>query len=227
MHKDSAMSIPVQQATGTEMQHARVFLSTHLFGSPPYPKKRFDDQTIIVTGSNTGLGLEAARHFVRLGAAKVILAVRSVEKGEEAATSIAETEKREGVVEVWELDLGSYASVKEFAARAATLERLDIVVSNAGVYLYDFSRAEDNETTTTVNVVSTFLLGILLLPKLRESSKKLGKPAVLTFVGSFVHYMTTFPEGDAENILQGLAKEEGARMTDRYVLQPQPDGSRN
>jgi NAD(P)-dependent dehydrogenase (short-subunit alcohol dehydrogenase family) len=221
------MAIPIQQATATVVQNWGAFTSTHFFSNPPYPKKRFDDQTIIVTGSNTGLGLEAARHFVRLGAAKVILAVRSIEKGEEAATSIAETEKREGVVEVWKLDLGSYASVKEFAARAATLERLDIVVSNAGVYLYDFSRAEDNETTITVNVVSTFLLGILLLPKLRESSKKLGKPAVLTFVGSFVHYLTKFPEGDAERILEGLAKEEGARMVDRYALQLQPDRSWN
>jgi retinol dehydrogenase-12 len=46
------------------------------FAHLPYPTKKFTGQTIIVTSSNVGLGLEAARHFVRLDAAKVIIAVR-------------------------------------------------------------------------------------------------------------------------------------------------------
>ena len=59
------------------------------FTKLPYPTESFEGQTIIVTGANTGLGLEAARHFTRLNAAKVILGCRSVSKGEEAALSIA------------------------------------------------------------------------------------------------------------------------------------------
>jgi len=43
--------------------------------SLPVPTMKFTGKTIIVTGSNTGIGLEAARYFVRLDAAKVILAV--------------------------------------------------------------------------------------------------------------------------------------------------------
>jgi retinol dehydrogenase-12 len=50
----------------------------------PYPAKSLNDQTIIVIGSNVGLGLEAARYSVRLGASKVTLAVRSIPKGEKA-----------------------------------------------------------------------------------------------------------------------------------------------
>jgi hypothetical protein len=47
----------------------------------PYPTKDFTGQTIIVTGANTGLEFEAAKHFIRLHASKAILAVRSLEKG--------------------------------------------------------------------------------------------------------------------------------------------------
>ncbi|SPO07208.1 related to enoyl-CoA hydratase/isomerase [Cephalotrichum gorgonifer] len=182
----------------------------------PVPTKSFAGQTIIVTGSNTGMGLEAARHMVRLGAAKMILAVRSLERGAAAAKSIAETTGRGDAVEVWDLDLASHASVRAFAVRAAGLERLDVVVENAGVYGIEFARAEDNERTITVNFVSTMLLALLLLPKLRETAVAFDKDVVLTFTGSFVHWLTDFPERNADNILELLAREDKARMADRY-----------
>jgi retinol dehydrogenase-12 len=161
------------------------------------------------------MGLEAARYFVRLSAAKVIIAVRSLSKGEAAKISIEKSENRVDVVEVWELDLSSYASVKSFATKANTLERLDVVVGNAGMYSFDFAMAEDNERTITVNVVSTFLLALMLLPKLRETSVEFKKEVVLTFTGSFVHYMTKFPERQKKNIFDGLEIEKDANMNDR------------
>ncbi|ETS85489.1 hypothetical protein PFICI_03514 [Pestalotiopsis fici W106-1] len=193
------------------------FFQSHFFLTLPVPRKSFAGQTIIVTGSNTGLGLEAARHLVRLEAAKVILAVRSIEKGNVAKASIEASSGRKGVVEVWELDLAQYASVKAFADRVnTTLERLDVVVENAGVLTQKWSMAEDNETTITVNVVSTFLLALLLLPKLRETSTRFLKDVVLTFTGSFVHWITLFPERKADRILEETAKKEKARLWDRY-----------
>jgi len=191
----------------------RSFVASHLCFTPPIPTRKFTGQTIIVTGSNTGMGLEAARHFARLDAAKVILAVRSLEKGQAAAASIAaSTGVQDGIVEVWELDLSRYESVTAFAQRAAGLERLDIVVANAGVYLFDFTLAEGNETTITVNVVSTMLLALLLLPKLRGTAVRLDKEVVLMFTGSFVHAITPFKERQAENILAGLADPATAQM---------------
>jgi hypothetical protein len=80
------------------------FLYSQLCVRLPYPSQSFNGQTVIVTGSNTGLGLEAARHFTRLGASKVILAVRSISKGQEAQKSIEQTTHRLGVCEVWQLD---------------------------------------------------------------------------------------------------------------------------
>jgi len=185
------------------------------FTELPYPTQKFTGRTIIVTGSNIGMGLEAARHFVRLDAAKVILAVRTITKGEHVKKSIEDSEKRQNVVEVWSLDLDSYASVKAFAARAQGLERLDVVVANAGMFTFHFQMAEDNERTITVNVISTFLLGVLLIPKLRETAIAFNRESVLTFTGSFTHKMTKFPERKNEHIFEALAKEEGARINDR------------
>src|ERR1041384_6462603 len=100
---------------------AKEYLGGQLCVKPEYPTHKFTGQTIIVTGSNTGMGLEAARHFVRLDAAKVILAVRDMLKGQAAAKDIVASTERHGVVEVWELDLASYQSVEAFAQRALTL----------------------------------------------------------------------------------------------------------
>ncbi|KAF6799589.1 short-chain dehydrogenase reductase [Colletotrichum sojae] len=192
------------------------FLRSQLLTSLPKPTTKFTNQTIIVTGSNTGLGLEAARHFVRLDAGKIILAVRSPSRGRLAAESIAASEGRPDVVEVWELDLAKYDSVVSFARRAKDLDRLDVVVANAGIYTFDFSTAEEDEATITVNVVSTMLLGLLLLPKLMETAGARGSKTVLTFTGSFVHYFTSFPERHAENIFESLGDASSARMLDRY-----------
>ena len=193
---------------------------SQLFVNLPYPKRQYVDQTIIVTGSNVGLGREAARHFVRLNAAKVILAVRNLEKGETAKQSIEESEGRKDVVEVWELDLASYESVKRFARRAEGLERLDVLLENAGIYTENFSRAEGSESNVTVNVISTFLLAVLLLPKLRETAVTFYVVPRLVIVSSFVHYLTQFREGKAENILEELDNEAKANMVDRLCFIP-------
>ncbi|RAL59151.1 hypothetical protein DID88_006707 [Monilinia fructigena] len=57
-------------------------LKSHTIVSLPIPKKKFTGQTIIVTGSNSGLGLEAAREFARLDAQKVILALLALGESE-------------------------------------------------------------------------------------------------------------------------------------------------
>ena len=186
-----------------------------LFIKLPRPEKSAKDQTVIVTGSNTGIGLECARHFIRLGAARVILAVRTIEKGEAAKKDLENTEKRQGVVEVWPLDLSSYESVKQFAAKVQGLQRLDVMLENAGVSTTKFSMAEDNESTITTNVVSTFLLALSVLPKLRETATNFNIVPHLTIVSSDVHFFTQFPEKSNPDIFQALSQKKGARMTDR------------
>lgn len=109
------------------------FVHSQRFVTFPYPNQDYTRKTILVTGANGGLGLEAARHFTRLSASKVILCCRNVEKADRAKRDIEESTKRNGIVEVWQLDLGSYESVKQVVQRAQGLQRLDTVVENAGI----------------------------------------------------------------------------------------------
>ncbi|MCJ1233355.1 hypothetical protein MMC14_001311 [Varicellaria rhodocarpa] len=193
------------------------FFYSQFFITPEYPKKSFSGQTVIVTGSNVGLGFEAARHFARLDAAKVILAVRNIPAGEKAKQSIEESTKRPGVCEVWKLDLASYDSVKAFATRASQLPRLDIVVENAAIATDKFSLAECHERSITVNVISTILLALLLLPKLGAMAKEY--PSVtphLTIVSSEVHGWTKFAEWKDPNIFAALSSEKTTSMGERY-----------
>jgi hypothetical protein len=79
----------------------------------PVPKTEFRGQTIIITGPNTGLGLEAAGQLVSLKAAKVILAARTRSKGEAAKLDILTTTNATGdSIKVWPLDLRDRVSLK-------------------------------------------------------------------------------------------------------------------
>lgn len=195
------------------------FMHSQLCLKLPDSTTRFTGKTIIVTGANSGLGLEAARHLVRLDAARVILAVRSRTRGQAALRSIEESTGRTGVAEVWDLDLASYASVEEFAAKVnSELDRVDIVVQNAGVFTFQgISKVANDESHITVNVVSTLMLAILLMPKLRATASSTGHKTVLTFTGSWMHTMVSdFSEQNAENIFAALSNyKDGQKVPNR------------
>ncbi|KAK3934800.1 putative short-chain dehydrogenase [Diplogelasinospora grovesii] len=173
------------------------------FARLPYPTGSHAGKTVIITGSNVGLGKEAARHFARLGVSRLVLAVHSLEKGRAAKEDIeATTNCGANMIQVWQLDMAS-ASVQEFAARVdAELDRVDMFIANAGVWRAHFDVAEEDEETISVNVVSTFLLAGLVLPKLKataaadEFSSSSTRPT-FTIVSSEVHSFTTLPQRSA------------------------------
>lgn len=176
---------------------ARFFYS-QLFITPPPPKADLTGKTVLVTGSNTGLGKEAARHYVSLNASTVILAVRSLEKGEAAAKDIETTTGRQNVIKVLHLDMSSYQSVLDFTSTISKeVDRLDIAILNAGVNRGVWELFEQDESTITVNVVSTFLLFFSLLPKLQDTANKFNVRPTLTVVSSEVHQWTGFSERKA------------------------------
>ncbi|KAJ4368242.1 hypothetical protein N0V83_006598 [Neocucurbitaria cava] len=202
------------------MGFALQFVKSQLFTSLPYPKYDFSGQTIIITGSNTGLGLEAARHIVRLGASKVILAVRTIFKGEAAARDIiASTNAKGNVIEVWSLVLSDFDSIKLFGERVQALTRLDALIQHAGILTKHFELVQGNESHITINVISATLVGLLVLPKLQETSRVYGVKTHLSFVGSDLQYIAKYKEGETSgSILEELAKKEDVNMSDRYSV---------
>ncbi|PHH92378.1 hypothetical protein CDD83_7660 [Cordyceps sp. RAO-2017] len=209
---DATMPVPLPFLGG--------FLYRQLLITPPKPSTRFDGKTIIVTGSNVGLGLEAARHFGRLGAGRVILAVRDLEKGEVAKKSIDRTLRRSpSPVSVWKLDLSSYDSVQEFAARACNeLDRVDVVCENAGIATGTFRLTERDESSITTNVVSTFLLAFLLLPKMKETAQRFNTVPTISVTSSEVHMFSSFPELNEPDIFGTLSDKSKANMLNRYAV---------
>ena len=207
-------------------------IRTQVFAAPPPPTHSFTNQTFIVTGANTGLGAAAVEHFVRLDAARVILTSRDLRKGEDALTRIEKATGKTGVIEVWQLDLSSAKSVKAFAQRAEReLERLDVLVENAGVDTGRFERVGDEvtegtgqgaETVLAVNVVGTFHLAVLLLPLLMRSARGATGPARLCVVSSDLHFLADeFPQRKSADILAELDKEDSVGSGfERYGQQP-------
>jgi NAD(P)-dependent dehydrogenase (short-subunit alcohol dehydrogenase family) len=112
-------------------------------------------RSVIVTGANSGIGRAAARALAAAGA-RVVLAVRSVEKGRAAAATMP------GETEVRALDLASLASVREFAA--AWEGEIDLLINNAGVMVPPLSRTvEGFELQFGTNHLGHFALTNLLL----------------------------------------------------------------
>jgi len=195
------------------------FVYSQLFVRPTYPEGSLDGQTILITGANVGLGYEAARHVVRLGASRVLLGVRNVPAGEAAKKEIEESTKRPGVCEVWEVDLASYSSVLAFGDRISQLPRLDGAILNAAIATRNFQLAENYERTITVNVISTLLMGLLILPKLKATKKEIpSSHPHLSFVVSEVHAWVQFDEWKEENTLQIISDPAKAKMGERYPL---------
>lgn len=116
-------------------------------------------KTAVVTGANSGLGLAIARELARAGA-KVVVAVRNREKGEQAAAHVGHGARVE------QLDLASLASVREFAERLPA-ERLDLLINNAGVMAPPRRLTADGfESQFGTNHLGHFALTGLLLPVL-------------------------------------------------------------
>jgi NAD(P)-dependent dehydrogenase (short-subunit alcohol dehydrogenase family) len=122
-------------------------------------------RTAIVTGANSGLGLETARTLARHGA-EVILACRNPERAAAAQQAVAR--EATAPVRTLPLDLASLSSVRAFAERVcADHDRLHLLVNNAGVMAIPLRRtAEGFEMQLGTNHLGHFALTGLLLDRL-------------------------------------------------------------
>ncbi|MGA8846296.1 MAG: oxidoreductase [Nocardioides sp.] len=127
--------------------------------SPWKQVPRQDGRRFIVTGANSGVGLETARALAAAGA-HVVLACRDPARGAMAAQSIA------GEVVVATLDLSDLASVRRFADGVG---ECDVLINNAGIMGVPFSRSADGvELQFATNHLGHFALTNLMLPRLTD-----------------------------------------------------------
>jgi NAD(P)-dependent dehydrogenase (short-subunit alcohol dehydrogenase family) len=136
-------------------------------------------QTIIVTGANSGIGRQLAQNLAALGA-EVILACRSLERGERAMAEMRAQDPGARLV-LMQLDQSSQRSVAKFSSDfCQRFPRLDVLVNNAGIYPPKRELSADGiENTWATNVMGYFQLSIALEERLKSSS-----PSRLLFVAS-------------------------------------------
>jgi retinol dehydrogenase 12 len=219
VHDSKADEFPIALNLGAGI---RAFLYSQLLVTPKAPDHSFQSQTVVVTGANSGLGLEAARYFYRLEVSKLVLAVRSLSKGEAAKEDIVRsvTSRSDGAsaIEVWTIDLGSTESTLAFVEHVKnTLPRIDVLLCNAGVRYTQYELVEGFERNMQTNVLDTFLLSLSLLPKLRQTKNEFPESSPhLVIVSSDAHRLTKFREINDRDIYTAFNKKETFDGQARY-----------
>ena len=137
----------------------------------PWTTNDLPDQSgriALITGANSGLGLETARALTSKGAT-VVLACRSLHKAEKAREELLANTSSTGAIDLLHLDLADLASVR--AATAAITEgygRLDLLINNAGVMAPPRMLSKDGfELQFGTNHLGHFALSLGLMPLLR------------------------------------------------------------
>ena len=141
------------------------------------------DKTVVVTGGNSGIGLETAAALAAMGA-RVLLTARHADKGRAAAAAVSQRAGEKGSVQLVVFDLADLGSVRRGAAEILELApRLDVLVNNAGLVLSERTETVDGyEATFAINHLGPFLFTNLLLERMRASA-----PARIVTVASTSH----------------------------------------
>ncbi len=125
-------------------------------------------RNVVITGANSGIGLETAVALAARGD-RVVICCRSAER---AAVALEDIRARSGndEVAVVPLDLADSASIRSAAAELSTLGTIDVLINNAGLILSSRSETVDGfETTFGVNHLGHMLLTLLLESPLRAA----------------------------------------------------------
>mmetsp|Transcript_16389 Transcript_16389/g.41879 ORF Transcript_16389/g.41879 Transcript_16389/m.41879 type:complete len:409 (-) Transcript_16389:11-1237(-) len=177
--------------------------------------RRMDGRTVVVTGANTGIGLETARRLAEQGAT-VILACRSETRAQEAKKQLPA-----GLdVRFMPLDLASFDSVREFHKKYCIEvgPKLDVLILNAGVMLHKRALTVDGcDTVMQVNHIAQFLLARLFEPQLKQAKGKDGfVPRVVVLASSLSWDPDSFDFGE---LFRARSTEENEELEKRPFSQ--------
>ncbi|KAF8235600.1 short-chain dehydrogenase [Tricholoma matsutake] len=191
------------------------FIYGQLAKVPPVVTVDLTGKTVMVVGANTGLGFEASKHFARMNPARLVLTARSPSKGRAAVERIKQETGCQSV-ELGNLDLSRFSSVKEFADKFLKDDgRLDILVQNAAVSPAGYEESSDGwESALQVNNLSQSLLVLLLLPRMIHTSKQYSTTPRIVVVSSEAHFFATLPQSVLESakILETVGSKEYCTM---------------
>ncbi len=135
----------------------------------------------LITGANTGIGLVTARELAARGA-HVVIACRSVDKGQAAVDDIRRTTGSK-TVELLALDLGDFDSIRRCAQTFLARDLpLHLLINNAGLAGAKGMTRSGFELAFGTNHVGPFLLTQLLLDRIKQSA-----PARIVTVASRAH----------------------------------------
>ncbi|KAH7466429.1 hypothetical protein IWW34DRAFT_746488 [Fusarium oxysporum f. sp. albedinis] len=146
---------------------------------------------ILITGGNSGLGLETARQLLKHEPSRVFLACRSKAKFDQAVNELRQQGSNTDAVSFLALDLASLSSIKSAAKEfQSSSTRLDILVNNAGIMMTPEGLTEEGyEIQIGTNHMGHAFLTHLLLPTLEETTK--ANPDVrIVFVSSMGESMS-------------------------------------
>jgi NAD(P)-dependent dehydrogenase (short-subunit alcohol dehydrogenase family) len=149
-------------------------------------------RTAVVTGANTGLGLQTARALAARGA-HVVLACRNPDRAGHAAAQIAVACPGASTSAV-RLDLASQACVRSAAEEVrARIPRVDLLINNAGVMEVPYQRTGDGfELTLATNHLGPFALTGLLLDRMAAGGR-------IVTVSSIAHLDGAMDFGDLQS----------------------------
>ncbi|RBR16142.1 hypothetical protein FVER53590_13474 [Fusarium verticillioides] len=149
-------------------------------------------KVILITGGNSGLGLETARVLLKHEPSRIFLACRSKEKFEQAVNELKQSGSNTEAVSFLALDLASLSSIKSAAAEfQAFSSRLDILINNAGIMMTPEGLTKEGyEIQFGTNHMGHAFFTHLLLPTLEETAKT--NPDVrIVFVSSAAETMAS------------------------------------
>lgn len=176
---------------------------------------------VVITGGNSGLGLESAKAFA-LKEAEVVLACRSVIKGNDAKAEILK-ESPEAIIDVMELDLMKLSSVRSFAEKFKKKHsRLDILMNNAGIMTSPYALTEDGfESQMGTNHLGHFALtGLLMGLILGTPNSRIVNVSSLAhkqWKMSFENSLSEYP--NKYNKMRAYARSKLANLLFTYELQ--------
>ncbi|QOR64741.1 SDR family NAD(P)-dependent oxidoreductase [Cytobacillus suaedae] len=133
-------------------------------------------KTVVITGANSGLGLETCKNFVNEGY-RVVMAIRNLEKGKKAKEELLVLYPK-AEIDLFYLNLADLSTVHDFVRDfTKKYDELDLLINNAGVMIPPYSKTEEGfELQFGCNHLGHFTLTALLLPLLEKGKS----PRVIT-----------------------------------------------